>query len=450
MKNFVFLIICIFLCSINICHALSIYHLEYNQLLNGKTVASDALFLQHDNGMGFLKVKYVDPLSGDRVLLDLELDEVYIRNGKGGIDTSKMYVGTKNVKVIFGKASGEKQLPLFLFTLNKTSHELTPTALALRDKAGKIIINENANLKTEFLTFKQFSKVGISNYFQEGDAFLKKLIKTKLKDFTPEELKTVIHLVIVADTLEEHIGKSCAMDVNRVLGSYQKIVDYIGGEMKVRMVAGNNYSKRNVISELKLLFPKKNDIVVFYYTGHGYRKETDKRRYPYLDLRSKGHDDYLTETLNMEDIYTFIRKKGARLNFVMSDCCNSYVGESNATAAQPMKKQSIPIELDSDNLRMLFLKAKISILATAADSTQRATSNNIFGGFFSYFFNASLEASCSNTKTAYASANSSPGWWNSVLDEARTQTEKQAQNTYCSQPYIEENICKQRPCYKID
>ncbi len=418
--------------------------------MSGRTVPCDALFLQHENGSGFFNNRYVDPISGDKILLHMDLEDVYLKKGNTRFDTTKMYVSTKNVKVIFGKAQSVIPLPLFLFTMNPQTHELQPTAVAIRDKNGSIVLDTKAELKTAFLTTKQFTKENLSQFFPKEDPFLVNLLKTKLKNFTPEELKTAVHLVIVADTLDEYIGASCAMDVRRVLESYQKIVDYIGTEMKVRMVVGDSYSKRNVVSELKLLFPKKNDIVIFYYSGHGYRKETDNRRFPYLDLRCKGHDDYLKETLNMEDIYHYIKKKGARLNFVMSDCCNSYVGESNATATPTPKKQSTPLTFDSDHLRMLFLKAKMSILATAADSTQRATSNNTFGGFFSYFFNASLEASCSNTKTAYTSANTSPSWWNAVLSEARTQTEKQAQRTYCSQPYIEENICYQVPCYKIE
>jgi hypothetical protein len=434
----------------NNCQALSIYKLSYNQISNGKTVPTDALFLQHDNGMGFLKVKYLDPVSNARMLIDMELEEEYIPNGKGGVDTNKMYVCTKNPKALIGNGNKEMPLPIIVFTLDKKSGELLPTAVGWRNKAGKILIDDAANFKADFLTTNKFTKETVSQFFKEGDAFLKNFIKDKIKKFTPDEMKTVIHLLIVADTMEKYIGKSCAMDVNRVMETYNRIVQFIGGDMRVRMVAGPTYSKRNVVSELKLLQPNKNDIVVFYYTGHGYRKETDHRRYPYLDLRGKPHDDYLKETLNMEDIYSFIKKKGARLNFVMSDCCNSYIGESNATASQPMKKKTIPLELDSENLRMLFLKAKMSILATAADSTQRATSNNTFGGFFSYYFNASLEASCSNTKTAYASANTSPSWWQAVLNEAKTQTSKKAQNTYCAQPYIESNICKQTPCFKIE
>ena len=184
----------------------------------------------------------------------------------------------------------------------------------------------------------------------------------------------------------------------------------MGARMRVHVVAGDRYNKKHVVSELKLLRPAPNDIVVFYYSGHGYRKKEDKRQYPYIDLRASGEHDYLTQTLNMEDIYQFIKRKGARMNLVLSDCCNSYVGDRNSVSSLPPAKRSSTLMLDGENIRMLFLKGKISILATAADSTQRASSNNSLGGFFSYYLNASLEASASSSKTAVAKANSSPVW----------------------------------------
>lgn len=448
-KKFFFLFI-LLLGAFRHSHALTVYQFEYNQSIKGKTVPTSALFLQHDNGRGFLKTKYIDPLSGDKMLLDMELEEVYIQDGKGGIDTTKMYIKTRNVHTILGNVNAEKQTPVFLFSLNGKSGELEPTAIVTEQQSGNRVISDKANFKAVFITAKNLTGELLSGFFKKGDVFLAGFLKKAIDKITPDEMKTVIHLVVVADTLEEDIGQSCAFDVRRVMNTYTQIVNFMGARMKVRVVAGNNYSKRKVVSELKLLNPSKNDIVIFYYSGHGYRKPEDKRRFPYLDLRAKPEDDYLKETLNMEDIYKFIKAKGARMNVVLSDCCNSYVGATNSIASKPLKKKSIPLQLDSDHLRMLFLKGKISILATAADSTQRASSNNRFGGFFSYFFNTTLEASCSNSNIAYAKANSSPEWWNQVLADTRAQTEKKAQNTYCDKPYTKENICVQSPCFYIE
>lgn len=430
--------------------ALTIYQFKYYQRIGEQQVATEALFLQHDNGRGFMKTRYFDPITKSKMLLDMELEEEFISDGKGYTSQQAMYVHTKNPHIITGSNRAAIQLPVIYFTINKNTAELEPAALVKILDNGTKQIDSKAALSATFIDAKSLPKLIGPAFFADGDLFLEKQLKGGIRQLTPDELKTVIHLFIVADTLEEQIGTSCAFDAKRVLNTYTEVIRHMGTKMNVTMIAGTQYNKKNVVSSLKLLKPGKNDIVVFYYTGHGYRKNDDNRRYPYIDLRCKQHSDYLTETLNMEDIYRFIKRKGARMNLVLSDCCNSYVGKYNAVASAPPKKKTTPLQFDNDNISMLFLKAKISILATAADSTQRASGNPSFGGFFSYFLNTTLEASCSNTKTAYAKANSSPVWWNEVLTDTRTQTEKKAQFTYCDKPYIKENICIQSPCFMIE
>ncbi len=443
-------IIALLLLNADSAKALTMYKFKYRQQMAGKEVATEALFLQHDNGYGFLKTKYIDPVSGSRILVDLQLDEEYIRDGQGGIDQHQLYIKTKNANIMLGKVGEKIQQPIFLFTTPQNKTVLEPTALINIDRNGHRTINKQAEFSAEFLGPAQGAQKELEAFFTQGDSFWGKLHNTVATRFTPDEMRTTIHLLIVADTTEEDIGKSCAHDLHRVLDTYTKVVAYMHARMRVRIIAGQLYSKRQVVSELKLLKPDANDIVVFYYSGHGYRKKEDKRQFPYIDLRQKPDDDYLTQTLNMDDIYRFIKRKGARMNLVISDCCNSYVGDRNAVASIPPQKQTSPLQLDGEHIRMLFLKAKISILATAADSTQRASSNNSMGGFFSYYLNASLEASASNSKTTVARANSSPEWWNNILSETRAQTEKKAQYTYCDKPYTVENICKQSPCFKIE
>ncbi len=430
--------------------ALTMYKLSYDQWPGAHKVATTALFVQHDNGLGFLKVSYYDQQTASKMLIHMDLEEEYVPGENGQLKTSQMYVHTKNPVVITGNKAAKIHLPVILFSLNKNTTELEPAALITIRNDGSKVIDSKANLKAIFLSAGSLTREIAGIFFDKTDLFLVKQFKNTITQFTPDELKTVIHLIIVADTLEEHIGSSCAFDCKRVLSTYTKVVQQMESLMKVTMIAGTQYNKKNVVSALKMLRPHKNDIVVFYYTGHGYRKNDDRRRYPYIDLRCKKRDNYLTETLNMEDIYHFIKRKGARMNLVLSDCCNSYIGKYNAVASAPPKKKTTDMQFDNDNIRMLFLKAKISILATAADSTQRASGNPAFGGFFSYFLNTTLEACCSTTKTAYAKANTSPSWWNQVLTEARTLTEKKAQYTYCDKPYVKENICIQSPCFIIE
>ncbi len=86
-------------------------------------------------------------------------------------------------------------------------------------------------------------------------------------------------------------------------------------------IAGNDYNKNNVENTIASLQPSQNDIVVFYYSGHGFSKK-DNRQYPYLELSSKSFQSLEEHSLNIEDIYNNLKRKNAHVTLVISDCCN--------------------------------------------------------------------------------------------------------------------------------
>ena len=52
-------------------------------------------------------------------------------------------------------------------------------------------------------------------------------------------------------------------------------------------ISGKTYGKKNAEAAIKKLNPGPNDIVVFYYSGHGFRKAGPNPRFPLIDLRAK-------------------------------------------------------------------------------------------------------------------------------------------------------------------
>jgi hypothetical protein len=428
----------------------TIYHLHYNQQIENVSVPTYALFFQHEDGSGFLRTRYTDPVSKADMLLEMSLTEEAIEDSNQQADTSKMYILTVNPELILGNVKAIRNTPVFLFELNQNSGEMEMSSILYENKKGAKIVDEKASLNVAYVNESNLTKELFANYFQEGDDFLENYFSPNSKDISAAEKNITMHMLIVADTLEKNIGRSCAFDMRRVMQMFAYIAAYIGCKTNIRIVAGKDYGKRSVVSELKLLKAGSNDIIVFYYTGHGYRRAEDTRRYPYLDLRSKPDDDYLRETLNMEDIYKQIKLKGARTNLVLSDCCNTYVEATNATGSKPIKKKSIVPELNSQFVRSLFLN-KISVLATAADSTQKASGNPSFGGFFSYFLKTSVENSCSKNVFANKARESgtAPTWYD-ILNQAQQLTYNKSRLTYCDKPFIPENICNQSPCFRIE
>ncbi len=145
----------------------------------------------------------------------------------------------------------------------------------------------------------------------------------------------------------------------------------------------------------------------------------------------------------MEEIFAMIKKKGARTNLVLSDCCNNDVASTNIIASKPLKTKSSGLQWSEENIKTLFFsKIPVALLATSADSGEKASGNEKVGGFFSYFFKGSMESYCSKLK-------SNPTW-DVILATAKMQTIQKASRTYCDKPYIPANVCKQSPYYTIE
>ncbi len=157
----------------------------------------------------------------------------------------------------------------------------------------------------------------------------KKLFLVKLSK--PESVaRTKLILLIAANTIDVTIGNGCKEDmvgVRELLAKLSQEMDFNFIEL---IVQGEDYGKENILGAIDLLTPGTNDIVVFYYSGHGFSYEKDAaKKYPQIDLRSHPASDKIdvvnAHTENLADVFELIKRKGARLNIVIGDCCNSYI-----------------------------------------------------------------------------------------------------------------------------
>jgi hypothetical protein len=151
----------------------------------------------------------------------------------------------------------------------------------------------------------------------------------------------------------------------------------------------------------------------------------------------------MVNSLNIQDIFNTIRTKpkAARLNLVISDCCNTIPGKNKPNAKSISGFRDIK-DWSQDNCRQLFLNpSPISLLITAADIGQTAAADTTAGSLFTIFFKAALENNITNFKKNVS--------WDQVLAEAKNGTSIKSKHTYCARPFIPENICPQDPIPKV-
>jgi len=84
-----------------------------------------------------------------------------------------------------------------------------------------------------------------------------------------------------------------------------------------------NFHCRNIRSALQGLSPGKNDVVVFYYSGHGIRQSTDLSPLPTLACDDPDDPAAAEEPkLTLQDVVRSLAFKDSRLAIIIADTCN--------------------------------------------------------------------------------------------------------------------------------
>jgi hypothetical protein len=417
----------------------SVYHFTGRLPAPADTSLYNLLFVRFENGTGIARLKFTAAVKGDTIP-EMDVQEEYPAMNDEVSSQDKLYFKLSNPvnKPGFDAPSFVPLVIVFKKEINGTGYE--PYGLA-NNISGMAVI---PFITSELVADSTLSKDFVLQYFSKNDIFYKNLFGIHSRGLNDAGKDTKLFLLAVTNVNDPSIGSSCAKDRDRIVETFQGLTDFLDIGFVPAIISGDNYNKLSVETAIKALNPSGNDIVVFYYSGHGFRKVKDKSNpFPYIDLRPKPDNTYMLNSLSlMNDIFLKIRAKGARLNLVISDCCNDDPGKINSTGSPLPKNRGFNWKWSEQNCQNLFLNSTpVSIIATAAKPDEEASSNNDFGGFFSYFFKSSMENYFSFFKTDVT--------WQQVLEEASRQTIIKAKHTYCSKPFIDANICQQTPLYKI-
>lgn len=229
-----------------------------------------------------------------------------------------------------------------------------------------------------------------------------------------------IHWITFVDTTDPNVG---TLDVNGHKVLYDNFVNEVnaalaenGYKSDVQNFIGYQVSPTNctsVVKNLKVQDP--NDIIVFYYIGHGGRPNSgpgliENNPFPWLYLaQSDGN-----KCVSLEWIYKNLKDKGARLTVTIGMACNVLDNDITIKSG-PTFSVNYGVSKMSNNklkhIQELFLNAKGSVIATSSLPTQSSIgANTIFGPMD--FYTAAI---CQVFKNELSSW-SGNFTWNSFLD----------------------------------
>jgi hypothetical protein len=240
-----------------------------------------------------------------------------------------------------------------------------------------------------------------------------------------------LHLVLFINTDIPDIGQSCAVDQRVMETEFREISKAVGLPFQKYVLNGDKFTKANAEKILRDLEVGKNDVVLFYYSGHGFRWSNQTDRYPQLDMRYSEYTPLSDKTsLALSDVYRIISSKGGRLNIILSDCCNSDIGRNQMTSTTFMASRAFQ-GAEIEKLKTLFLKSSGTMIITGSSPGEYSWCN-VNGGFFTLSFIQSLKEEIGYMR------NGAPSWEH-IAQNAVKSTQYKAKNC---------NGCKpQNPIY---
>lgn len=439
MPKYALLLLLLFTCRASFSQTL--YELSYHYDNNDGRGNCKAFINRNDDGTGTMRVTFVDNTTNTKNVFEMEMEEHFGVDDDGSEDTTILIFVGLNPKQVAGKASYIADN--FVFELSDAGFYEPSFVLAVSDgdkrevgKLDEVRLLNQADLTEEL----------VLQYYTQEDEVYQNLFTVTTRGLTSEQKKIQLHLVLVANTNDKKIGKTCVTDKESTLSLFSEVAEFLQIGFVPTVIEGNSFSKVNVEKAINALKPASGDIVVFYYSGHGFSDSRDNYTFPYMDLRDKSYQSFGGQyAMNMEMVFQKIKSMGARLNLVISDCCNNDPSQSANMLNDEPNTRTSSVGWNKNKCIDLFMNPKrMSYIMTAAKKGELSAGTVSDGGFFTFNFRETLEKTVGNFNKDKTVS------WPAILNTAQVQTVTMLNGKKCRQPDESVAKCVQNPVFRSE
>lgn len=238
----------------------------------------------------------------------------------------------------------------------------------------------------------------LRKFYSEADPFYVFLMDRRSRGpFQARNARLI--LIMVANTLDHNVGESSARDMKNFTSLLTSFAEDTRTLMRSIVISDKDFRKDKVLHVLDTLKTAQEDILLFYYTGHGFRYSDDTSKYPRFTMRYDTTLDYRTNNLRMEqDIFSKIAALRCKVKLIIADCCNTDIGVNAPVGGLPLQgtmqsKRAFSTMLNRRNAdRLFFPVSPLTLLISSTGIDQKASGNPVLGGFFTSSLVAELKS----------------------------------------------------------
>lgn len=198
-----------------------------------------------------------------------------------------------------------------------------------------------------------------------------------------------LHAILMADELVSDIGLSCAGDLKIMTENMQQISNGIDYQLNKVVLTHSNFTAAALREAIQKLPVSPQDVVFFYYSGHGYNLTTNLSDYPFLLVTN-----FRADPIGLDEIEQLIQNLKPRFCITMGDCCNNIATSTqNRSIARPIIKSATnsPEQIKAI-FQQLFLIPTGFIKVSSSKREQRSfVFENKSGSIFTFAFESAFE-----------------------------------------------------------
>ncbi|NGX43804.1 MAG: hypothetical protein K940chlam7_02108 [Chlamydiae bacterium] len=169
--------------------------------------------------------------------------------------------------------------------------------------------------------------------------------------------------ILMCDTHADNIEQPVAMDLKNMCEEVARIATYTKRDLKELIYTGDELFPEQVLDDVKGLAFHPDDIVIFYFSGHGYRTESkDGNPWPNMFFTMAN------QAVDYDLVCQILYSKNPRLLITIADCCNNYMDERGAP---PVVKGKVYSKAETThvkkNYQELFLNTEGLIMIRSSE-----------------------------------------------------------------------------------